>query len=77
MCNATPSSELTGSPAEWRLPNGQDLISFALGVGLAAGPLLSLPGNVRPMPGHDNRVKPVPKPLPAAPEHQPLPDFEG
>lgn len=24
---------------EWRLPSGEDLISFALAVGLAAGPL--------------------------------------
>lgn len=77
MCNATPSNESPGSPAEWRLPNGQDLISFALGVGLAAGPLLYLPGNARPVPGPDSRAKSVPTPLPAAQEQKPLPDFEG
>ena len=30
---------ITGS--EWRLPSGQDLISFALATGFAAGPLLN------------------------------------
>lgn len=28
-----------GAECEWRLPSGEDLISFALNVGLAAGPL--------------------------------------
>lgn len=28
----------------WRLPSGEDLISFALGVGLAAVPLVQLDG---------------------------------
>ncbi len=32
---------------EWRLPSGEDLISFALATGFAAGPLL--PGPVEPV----------------------------
>lgn len=32
---------------EWRLPSGEDLISFALATGFAAGPLL--PGPVAPV----------------------------
>ena len=39
---------LASSEAEWRLPNGEDLISFALGVGLAAEPLLRLTGEAFP-----------------------------
>lgn len=31
------------SDCEWRLPSGEDLISFALATGFAAGPLLPGP----------------------------------
>lgn len=37
---ASPAGEAGG----WRLPSGEDLISFALGVGLAAGPLAAIDG---------------------------------
>ncbi len=35
--------EASGGQTGWRLPSGEDLISFALGVGLAAGPLVRFP----------------------------------
>jgi len=35
-----PAAGPTTDPAEWRLPSGQDLISFALATGFALQPLL-------------------------------------
>ena len=35
-----PAAEAVPDPTEWRLPSGQDLISFALATGFAMQPLL-------------------------------------
>lgn len=42
LTNAEPGAGPDGGG--WRLPSGEDLISFALGVGLAAVPLVQLNG---------------------------------
>jgi hypothetical protein len=42
-CRPVPGPADTSSPvaqSEWRLPSGEDLISFALAAGMAASPLL-------------------------------------
>jgi hypothetical protein len=45
---------LAFAECEWRLPSGEDLISFALATGLAAGPLVSAAGEWTP--GSGRRV---------------------
>jgi hypothetical protein len=51
LTNAEPAAGLDGSG--WRLPSGEDLISFALGVGLAAVPLVQLNGGGARRPDSD------------------------
>lgn len=44
----TPEAATVTTPLDgdgWRLPSGEDLISFALNVGLAASPLVELNGS--------------------------------
>ncbi|MCL4795578.1 MAG: hypothetical protein KJZ84_13520 [Bryobacteraceae bacterium] len=69
--------EANGRQAGWRLPSGEDLISFALGVGLAAGPLVRFPAE-GPEPSESLETAPrSAPPVSALPDPSAIPGLKG